>query len=302
MELRQIQYFMEVAKVEHVTAASYTLNVAQSAVSRQILKLESELGVDLFIHEGRKVKLTPIGKTFLQHMEQLMKVIEKAQDDINEYLDPEKGTIRIGFPSSLAAQIVPDVISAFRKLHPLVQFKLQHGSYRELTDWVVSGEINLAIMGPVPQDDASVRCSVLFEEYFMVLMHENHPLADELTVRLRELKGDSFVLFPKEYILREIVVNVCRKNGFRPKIAFEGDDLDAIKGLVAAGLGITILPETALGNNIPENTVMVPVSNPYVTRNVGVIAPVNRDIAPTEKLFLEFLKRYKGYQKTAPGR
>jgi LysR family transcriptional regulator, transcription activator of glutamate synthase operon len=103
LELRQIQYFMEVAKREHVTEAALALHVAQSAVSRQIFNLETELGVNLFIREGRNVKLTMIGQMFLEHMELAMKVIEEAQREIEEYLDPMKGTIRIGFPSSLAA-------------------------------------------------------------------------------------------------------------------------------------------------------------------------------------------------------
>jgi LysR family transcriptional regulator, transcription activator of glutamate synthase operon len=96
LELRQIQYFMEVAKREHVTEAAMALHVAQSAVSRQVFNLEKELGVNLFIREGRNVKLTMIGQMFLEHMEQAVKVIEEAQREIKEYLDPKKGTIRIG--------------------------------------------------------------------------------------------------------------------------------------------------------------------------------------------------------------
>jgi LysR family transcriptional activator of glutamate synthase operon len=107
------------------------------------------------------------------------------------------------------------------------------------------------------------------------------------------LKNDSFVLFPKDYVLREIVVDACEQNGFRPKIAFEGDDLDAIKGLVAAGLGITLLPEIAMTDNIPQSTVKILITDPYVTRNVGLITPANRDLPPTEKLFYEFLLNFK---------
>jgi len=292
MELRQIQYFIAVAKLEHVTEASHLLNVAQSAVSRQILKLEAELGVQLFIHEGRKVKLTPIGRTFLVHMEQLMKVIDKAQQEINEYLDPKKGTIRIGFPSSLAAHMVPTVISAFRDEYPQVRFQLQHGSYRELIDWVVNGDMNLAIIGPVPKDEPQIRSEILFEEQIMALLPASHPLADRPSIRLRELQDDLFVLFPQGYVLRDIVVSACEHNGFKPKIAFEGDDLDAIKGLVAAGLGLTLLPEIALIDHIPRTTVKLRVFDPNVVRDVGVITSVNRDLPPTEKLFYHFLKSF----------
>lgn len=294
MELRQIQYFIEVAKLEHVTEASYVLHVSQSAVSRQIFKLESELEVNLFIHEGRKVKLTPIGRLFLAHMEQLMKVIENAQQEINEYLDPERGTVRIGFPSSLAAQMIPKVVSAFRERYPAVHFQLQHGSYKELVESVVKGDMNLAIIGPVPQHEPLIKSEVLFQEKFVAMLPADHRLADRNAVRLSELKDDYFVLFPEGFILREIVVDACSDLGFKPKVAFEGDDLDAIKGLVGAGMGLTVLPEIALNEHLASTIMTLPVIEPVVTRDVGVIIPANRELPPTEKLFYEFLKNEFG--------
>lgn len=292
MELRQIQYFIEVAKLEHVTEASYVLHVSQSAVSRQIFKLEAELGVDLFIHEGRKVKLTPIGRMFLEHMEQLLKVIDKAKQEINEFLDPERGTVRIGFPSSLAAQLVPSVVSAFREQFPAVNFQLQHGSYRELIDWVIKGDMNLAIMGPVPQHEVQIKSETLFQENFVALLPSKHKLSGKKSLKLNELREDSFVLFPEGFILRDMVVKACHNLGFQPKVTFEGDDLDAIKGLVGAGLGVTLVPEIALSDYAPSSIVSIPISEPTVTRDVGVIISTNRDLPPTEKLFYDFLKYY----------
>lgn len=99
MELRQIEYFIEVAKREHMTEAAVDLHVAQSAVSRQIYNLEEELGVPLFIREGRKIRLTPIGHTFLSHMEQAMDIINRAKREMAESLDPEKGQSELAFPA-----------------------------------------------------------------------------------------------------------------------------------------------------------------------------------------------------------
>ncbi|MDU5947287.1 MAG: LysR substrate-binding domain-containing protein, partial [Paenibacillus macerans] len=110
------------------------------------------------------------------------------------------------------------------------------------------------------------------------------------SLKLSDLKNDVFVLFPKGFILRDIVVRACANLGFQPKVAFEGDDLDAIKGLVSAGLGLTLLPEIALSEQIPPTIVTVPINEPQVTRDVGVIVPAGREMAPTEKLFYEFLK------------
>jgi LysR family transcriptional activator of glutamate synthase operon len=283
---------MEVAKREHVTEAANALHVAQSAVSRQIFNLESELGVNLFVREGRNVRLTPIGRIFLQHMQQAMNVIENAKREVEEYLEPERGTVRIGFPSSLAAYILPTAISAFRERYPRVKFQLYQGSYHSLIDAVVKGEIDMSLLGPVPHQEKKVRGEILFVENIVALLPSNHPLADKPALKLSQLRNDSFVLFPKGFILREIVVNACQQLGFQPDVSFEGEDIDAIKGLVSAGLGITLIPEVTLIDSIPRSTVKLPIIEPQFTRTVGIIIPGERQLLPTEKLFYEFLKNF----------
>lgn len=292
LELRQIQYFMEVAKREHVTEAAMALHVAQSAVCRQIFNLEKELGVNLFIREGRNVKLTMIGQMFLEHMEQAMKVIDEAQREIEEYLDPMKGTIRIGFPSSLASYTLPTTISAFRDRYHQVKFQLKQGSYNELIEGVINGDFDMALIGPVPKQEKKVAGTTLFTDNIVALLPLSHPLADSPSIKLSQLREDSFVLFPKGFILRDIIVNACGQLGFQPKVSFEGEDIDSIKGLVSAGLGITLIPEITLVDGLPRSTVKIPVMEPEVSRTVGVIIPRERKLLPTVRLFYEFLKDF----------
>jgi LysR family transcriptional regulator, transcription activator of glutamate synthase operon len=292
MELRQIQYFIEVAKREHMTDASNNLHVAQSAISRQISNLESELGVDLFIREGRNVKLTPIGRIFLKHMKEAIKAIENAKREVKENLDPEQGTIRIGFPSSLANYTLPSVISAFRAEHPYVKFHLKQGAYQYLIEAVAKGEIDMALLSPVPKGLKHIREETLFLENFVALLPDCHPLANHPSIHLNQLENDSFVLFPEGFVLREIVVNACQQLGFEPKVSFEGEDINAIKGLVSAGLGITLIPEATLIDSLPRTTVKLPLNDPKVSRTVGVIIPRERQLLPTEELFYRFLQDF----------
>lgn len=292
MELRQIRYFIEVAKREHVTEAAHALHVAQSAVSRQVYNLETELGVDLFIRKGRNVKLTPIGKVFLDHMEQAINVIEDAKQVISEYTDPERGTIHIGFPSSLATYILPTAISAFRDQYPHVQFELNQGSYHDLQDAVIKGDVNIALVAPVPMENEQLKGAILFTESIVALLPINHPLAQLPTIKLNELRNDSFVLYPKGFILREMIEKHCMQNGFQPKVSFEGKDIDAIKGLVSAGLGVSLIPEITLVDHLPRATVTVPIIEPDITRTVGMMIPIDRQLLPTEQLFYEFLKGF----------
>lgn len=292
MELRQIKYFIEVAKREHVTEAANALHVAQSAVSRQIFNLEDELGVDLFIREGRTVRLTKIGKIFLEHMERAMNVIDDAKQVVEEYIDPEKGTIHIGFSASLASYILPTAISYFRKEHPQVQFVLNEGSYSDLIEQVIRGEINIALLGPLPSEQEKVKSTVLFTEDIVALLPSNHPLATRTSIKLTELRDDPFILFPKGFILHDVIMEGCLQRGFRPQIAFEGKDLDAIKGLVSAGLGVTLLPEVTLVDCLPRATVKIPVVEPSLKRTVGAIIPTERQLLPTEKVFYEFIQAF----------
>ncbi|WP_026691981.1 LysR family transcriptional regulator [Peribacillus kribbensis] len=292
MELKQLKYFIEVARLEHFSKAAEELHVAQSALSRQIGLLEKELGVELFQREGRNVKLTLIGRIFSEQAVIALKAIEHAKQMVDEYLDPERGTIRIGFPSSLAGSTLPAIISAFKREYPEVKFHLRQGSYPFLKEGIKNREIDLAFIGPVPTHDPDLHADILFSEHFFALLPEKHPLAGRECLSLNELAEDAFVLFPEDFILRKIVVDSCHQAGFRPFIPFEGEDLDTLKGLVSAGIGISILPETTLNGNLPVGTIKLPIIQPEVKRTVGVIVPKNRQLSPSEHLFYDFVLNY----------
>lgn len=289
MELRQLRYFIEVAKREHVTEAADNLNVAQSAVSYQISKLEEELGVKLLERTGRNVKVTQIGNIFLHYIKKALKSIDEAKEKIDEFLDPEAGTIRIGYPTSLASYWLPTVISAYKEKLPNVSFHLRQGSYSFLMEAVKSGEIDIAFLGPVPTKDPELEAKILFTENISALLPMSHRLAEKKSLSLSDLRNDDFVLFPEGYVLNKIAVEACKQAGFTPNITSEGEDMDALKGLVSAGIGISLLPESTFYDSIPRFTVKIPIESPQVKRTVGVITPKNRDLAPSEKVFYQFM-------------
>ncbi|MEK4230513.1 LysR family transcriptional regulator [Solibacillus sp. FSL H8-0538] len=292
MELRQLRYFVEVAEREHISEAAEHLHVAQSAISRQIANLEEELGTPLFERIGRNVKLTPVGKIFLEHTVTALKAIDFAAKQVEEFIDPAKGTIKVGFPTSLASYVLPTVISAFKKEYPDVSFHLRQGSYKFLIEAVKSRELNLAFLGPLPPKDELIDATVLFSENIHALLPATHPLAKNSSINLIDLRNDNFVLFPEGYILHKVAVEACKSAGFIAKVTSEGEDMDALKGLVAAGIGVTLLPESSLYDSTPRLTVKVPIAMPSIRRTVGVISPTNRELAPSEKVFIEFVNNF----------
>lgn len=292
MELRQLRYFVEVADREHVSEAAENLHVAQSAISRQIANLEEELGVALFEREGRNIKLTKIGRQFLDHVRTALKAIDYAKEQIDEYLDPHKGTVNIGFPTSLASQVLPSVISAFKQEYPEVDFLLRQGSYKFLIEAVKNRDIDLAFLGPVPTNDSQIEGNILFSENIYALLPVSHPFSGQRSIHLSDLRKDHFVLFPEGYVLRQIAVDACKQAGYEPTISSEGEDLDAIKGLVSAGMGVTLLPESAFYETTPRFTVKIPIDFPQVRRTVGIIASKTREMSPSAHDFYVFVKDF----------
>ena len=290
MELRQLRYFVEVAEREHVTTAAESLHVAQSAVSFQISKLEEELGVKLFERVGRNVKLTPIGEEFLIQAKKALEILDIARKKIEEYLDPQHGQIRIGYMTSLTNHFLPNIIIRFRYQYPDISFQLHHASYHDLLQGVKNGDLNLAFVSPVPVKEHRIDSHILFSEPFFLLVPESHPLAERKEVALYELRDEPFVIFSKEHPFSEVIKTCCNQAGFSPKIIAEGMDTEAIKGLVSAKIGISLLQEDCLYESIPRFTKKIQISYPHVTRTVGIIRHKERELTPSEANFFSFVK------------
>jgi len=292
LELRQLQYFIRVAKLQHVTKAAEELHVAQSAVSRQIHRLEEELGVQLFMQRGRNVQLTPVGHLFLKRAECILQDLDNAVTEIHEFVDPEAGEIRLGFPHSLGILLIPQVIAAFRKVHPQVKFRFRQGMYASLIRDIVEAEVDLAFISPFPEKNESVTGEIVLTEELFAILPQNHPLANEKSIHLRALKDEYFVLFSNPYSLRPIVWEACKAAGFLPRIGFEGEETDTIRGLVAAGMGVSLLPEMALHHTGTMMPAVVKIEEPRVTRTIGLIRRAGEKPSPVVRLFHHFVLEY----------
>ncbi|MBP2112858.1 LysR family transcriptional regulator [Paenibacillus silagei] len=292
MELRQLQYFLKVAQKEHVTRAAEELHVAQSAVSRQIHQLEQELGVDLFMQKGRNLQLTPVGQLFCKRVESVLNELDRSVAEVHEFLDPERGEIRIGFPHSLGTHLIPSIVAEFRSHYPHVKFRFKQGAYPSLIKDVISGEVDLAFISPFPENVGHVAGDIVMTEELFAILPQNHPLASREVIRLEQLRDEKFVLFSQGYSLRPIVWQACLAAGFKPQIAFEGGETDTIRGLVAAGMGVSLLPEMALYQTNPMQPAQVRVVEPTITRTVGLIHRAEGKLPLVAQSFRNFLLTY----------
>ncbi|MBC2091507.1 LysR family transcriptional regulator [Listeria welshimeri] len=289
MELRQLKYFMEVARVEHMTKASENLHVAQSAVSRQITKLEEELGVPLFDRVGRNMQLTSVGQDFLNQAAIALNELQKAEALVTEYTDPTQGTVRVGLPNSLSTKVLPSVISTFREKYPQITYQFMEGTNEELTEMLVNGVLDITFLSPVPESNEQIEAIRFFDEKLKLIVPTSHPLAENFNVSLKELANEKFVLYPEDFDLYKIVTKAANKKGFEPQIAFQSRDFYTIQGLVGAGLGISILPEMILDGAIFKETKSIVLRDKELRRSVGIITTKKRNLSPSENLFRSFI-------------
>lgn len=292
MDIRQLEYFVKVARKQHMTRAAEELRVSQSAVSRQIHLLEQELKAKLFIQQGRNLQLTPVGKLFLSRAEEVLISLDKAVEEVHEFLHPEAGEIRFGFLNSLGIKLVPTLISKFLEGHPNVKFRFKQGKSIDIVESVLKGEIDLALVTPLPNKSNHVTGEVMLMEELYAILPSSHMLADSKAIRLEQLKDDPFVLFNEGYSLRSLVWDSCIQAGFTPELAFEGEETDTIRGFVAAGMGVSLLPETSLMDGSPLLTAKLRVTDPKITRVIEVIQRSNEKLPLVAKVFKRFLLEY----------
>jgi LysR family transcriptional activator of glutamate synthase operon len=242
MELQQLKYFRVVAELEHVTRAAEKLFVSQSAVSRAVTQLEEELGVSLFHRQGRAIVLSSYGRLFLEHVIRAQNALENGRRLINEQTGAESGTISLGFLPSLGIEMIPQLIKEYRRKHPQIQFTLIQRLGATLMEQLSEGSIDLCLSVPEMFGQTGVRWSHLLNEELVIVLPQAHRLAGRRTLRMSELASETFLALSPGNTLQTIFEKACAEALFVPKIAFEGMDFGTLRGMIAAGLGIGLLP------------------------------------------------------------
>lgn len=286
----RLAQFVAVARHEHLTRAAQELMIPQSTLSRAIARLEADLGVALFARHGRSVALTTAGRTVLRSAERALAEVTRAAEAVSADADPQAGKVAFGFLHTLGSETVPGLIRAFRTDHPRVRFSLVQGYGEAMLERLREGELDLCLTSPVPNDPYLV-AHRLDEQRLRLVVPEDHPLARRRRVRLAEAADESFVTLEAGYGMRRITDALCAEAGFRPRIAFEGEESETLRGLVAAGLGVALLPPPAVPRpGVRELT----VTAPRAVREIGVAWMRGRPDTPPVAAFKRFLLARRG--------
>lgn len=286
MEWYQLENFKMVAKTQHVTRAARLLSVSQPALSRSIAKLEQELGCPLFERNGKHVVLNRYGRTFLQYAEQALQEVDIGKKVIQDMLHPEHGVVCLAFLHSLGGNVVPRLLGKFHDLYPDIQFKLYQNYTTQLISQLESGEIDLCLCSPTISKPA-LEWHPLFSEELLIAVPHGHPLAHRHEIELSEIANEPVVTFKKDYGLRIIMDQIFHAAGLNPVIAFEGEEIVTVAGLVEARFGIALIPRTAGLENTKVS--FLHIARTDCSRMIEMAWVKNRYLSPAAHTFKDFV-------------
>lgn len=299
MELRQLRYFLAVAEAESFTAAAHRLRLAQPALSQQIRALEDELGVKLIERGARRSQPTDAGVRMIARARRILLEVEGAERDLGAHASGRRGKVRFGCAlQTLTEGRLPALLAEFRGRFPEVEIAFLEAHTRPLTDLLVGGELDLALVhlghGGTPAlrvdyDLAAIAFDRLYEEPLVVAVGPRHRLARRARVRLGELAGEPFVSFGPGSTVRELVARAAHQAGFEPHSAISAVNLGTVRALVSAGLGIAVLPRAALALKGPRIH-GVRLTDPGLVRVVALARNTIRYDTPAARAFGAFLQ------------
>jgi DNA-binding transcriptional LysR family regulator len=245
VDLRSLRYFVAVAEELHFGRAARRLNISQPPLSQQIRQLETALDVALFVRTSRRVELTPAGTALLDGARRIIAETSRVVAATRRAGRGEVDMLRIGFTDSAALGVLPELVRAYHAEYPDVHLDLTEGTTEAQLDAVEHDLVDLAIVrGPVA--DGRWRTVVVQREPFVVALPHDHVLAQRRILSVAALSGETFVLFPRHLAspFYDLIVSICRREGFEPQVRYQSAEYETILSLVAAGLGIAIVPSS----------------------------------------------------------
>ncbi len=286
MELRHLRYLVAVADELHFGRAAARLHIAQPPLSQQIRQLEEELGFELFLRTSRRVRLTEAGRAFRAEAVTILERVDRAAAAAARIASGTSGALAVGFVASATYALLPALYRRFRERYRDVVLTLAEMSTAEQVEALRAGRIQVGLARP-PVGDAALALEPLAEEPLVVAVWARHPLAASRRVALESLAGEPFVLFPSQprpgWI--DVVQEACRGAGFGPVVAQEVLELSTAVTLVAAGIGITLVPSSARALRLP-GVRYVPLRSPApTTRLLALCRPDEPNAAA--RCFLE---------------
>jgi LysR family transcriptional regulator, transcription activator of glutamate synthase operon len=284
MQIRDLSWLLALAEHEHVTDSAAILGVTQPTLSRALARVEDELGVRLFERAPDGIHLTPNGELVVVAAGDVVARYDQLLTDLSSVLDPDAGVVRLAFLDSIASSLVPRVLRDFHEHAQRVRVLLTQEHAHDIERDLASGAVDVAITSVQPPGPYGWH--PLQEDRLVLVVPPRHRLKDRRRVRLAELADEELVTTPLGFGYRTLVDGLLRDADVSPAISFESQDLATIEGLVAAGLGVAIVPEQFAGTS---GTVGIPIASSAARRTIGLTWRTDRPLSAPAGRFRDFV-------------
>lgn len=270
MNLRDLKYLVAVARHKHFGKAAEECFVSQPALSMQLKKLEEELGVVIFERTNKHVMITNIGQRLLDKAKEIIQSTDEMVEIAKNYHNPLAGEIRIGAFPTLAPYFLPKIVPQITKEFPQLKLLLLEEKTNILIEKLKSGQLDAAFLAtPLPFSDDSLEIHELFCENFYLAVPTGHPLAKKKSISKDDIKGEKLLLLQEGHCLRDQALDVCSLIGSSERQDFRATSLETLRQMVAANVGITLIPELAKKEN--DGLVYIPFKGIKPYRTIALI-------------------------------
>ena len=293
LNVQRLRVLREVATRGSFSAAADALSYTQSAVSQAVATLEAETGAKLIERDRKGVRPTAAGATLVAHADAILARMDAAEAELAAILGVRGGRLRMASFPTAGNTLMPLAIAGFRRDHPEVELSLAEGEPEEIAPRLRAGEFDLALvfefrdvgdrLGP------GLRTVELLIDPMHVALPAGHPLAHKATLRLEDLRDEAWVQTSESSACARHVVRLCHAAGFEPTVSFESDDYQTVQGLVAAGVGVALIPELAL-TSVRDDVVVRALSPRAPMRRVLAATPRGAGVSPAAGVMLGLLQ------------
>jgi DNA-binding transcriptional LysR family regulator len=297
MDVRNLVAFVEVVRRGGFSRAGEALHLTQSAVSKAVKSLEEELGQPLLVRLGRKVTLTDAGRVVFDRAQAVLSVLHSIEDEVAEVGAVRRGHLRLGIPPMIGAAFFPPVLGDFRTAHPGVVLELREVGARSVEALVIDGEIEAGAT-VLPTDRSVFEAVPLMRDVLRAVVHPRSPLARRRSVALRDLEGVPFVLYREDFALHGHILEACRRAGFAPKVAAESSQWDFMAAMVAADVGVALLPRTICRRLDAAQVKVLPLVEPELRWDLALVWKQGRHLPPAARAFIEVVRRHADAGRT----
>ncbi len=272
MNLRDLGYLVALADFRHFGKAADACFVSQPTLSTQIRKLEEELGVTLVERASRKVMLTTAGQDVVARARRIVADVEQMKEAARRSQDPESGSLRLGVFPTLGPYLLPHVLPQLQLRFPSLELLLVEEKSDVLLARLREGKLDAALLA-LPVRDDQLHAELLFEETFVLAAPAQHPLASMESVSMDALTDETLLLLEDGHCLRDQALDACRLSGANERIGFRATSLETLRQMVAAGVGVTLLPALSVHAPVvqPANIRLVEFSDPVPSRQIALV-------------------------------